>query len=685
MTEAPPMFSESWHHVARERIALRASVQIRRQSFRGERWYVLHDPFSNRFFRLTPGAYRFVCRLGPDRTVEDVWRESLERDPDAAPSQGEVIQLLSQLYQSSLIQSEISPDSARLFERQRKQRAKEIRGRLASILFIRIPLWDPEAFLKKAYPFVRFAFGKAMLLIWLLVVGYGMKIAADNWEAAWDRRQELLAPGNLPLLLATFVVIKLIHEFGHAFACKHYGGEVHTMGVMLLVFSPVPYVDATAAWAFRERYKRVFVGAAGMVVEIFFAAIAAVVWANTGEGTVHAIAYNAMVIASVTTILFNINPLLRFDGYYILSDLTETPNLQMRSGKQLAFLAEKYLFAVPQAESPARSRSEAWFLAIFGVTSWIYRLFIFSAIILFIADRFFGLGFIAAVIAFFGLFILPLGKYANYLATSPRLNRTRPRAVAITAAAAAALAVLLGVVPFPNHFRAPGVLRAIDRQQIAAGASGRVTAIAAGSASQVRRGDLLIQMESPEIEFSLRSADAQMEQVGALESLALVTAPASIKPVAERKKAVAEQIKKLRADRAALAARAEMDGIWVSPRQAEYRGVWVDKGSPLGEVVDPSKFEFAAVVDQDDAGFFFSGDGGGAPLVRGAEIRLPGEAGRTLPVAAFRIVPAQQEALPSAALGWMGGGPIEVAATDSSGVRAAEPFFLVIADVAVAA
>ncbi len=154
-------------------------------------------------------------------------------------------------------------------------------------------------------------------------------------------RAKRAGAGNLVLLYLGLIFIKTVHEFGHAIFCRKYGGEVHVMGVMLMIFTPMPYVDATSSWSFRERYKRVLVGAAGMIVELFVAALATFVWAKTAPGTLHSLAYNMMFVASVSTLIFNINPLLRFDGYYILSDLIEIPNLNQRATGQLTHLSPK--------------------------------------------------------------------------------------------------------------------------------------------------------------------------------------------------------------------------------------------------------------------------------------------------------------------------------------------------------
>jgi putative peptide zinc metalloprotease protein len=248
---ASQMFSEHWYRVQNQRVALRPGVRTRRQIYRGEVWRVLYDPFSHQFFRLRPAAYEFVARLNPRQTVEEVWKSCLEQMPDEAPGQGEVIQLLAQLYLSNLLQLDLPPDAQQFFERYRKRKTKERMSYLSYIMFARFPLFDPDDILNKLKPYAKMLFSKIGVMVWLVVVGLAIKTAVDNAGALMDQSQGVLAPSNLFLLYSGLIFIKALHEFGHGMACKVYGGEVHTMGIMLMIFTPIPYVDATASWAFR--------------------------------------------------------------------------------------------------------------------------------------------------------------------------------------------------------------------------------------------------------------------------------------------------------------------------------------------------------------------------------------------------------------------------------------------------
>ena len=665
-------FSESWYRVANQKICLRPVVRTRRQNFRGERWIVLENPFSNQYFRLRPAAYDFVSRLRPDRTVEQVWQQCLERFPDAAPSQEAVIQLLSQLYFANLLQYDLAADSAQLFERYKKRKQREIGFRFLNIMFMRFPLLDPDRFLVRTLPAVGKLISPFGALLWILVVGFGMKIAVENFGDLRVQGQGILATNNLFLLYLGMVFVKAFHEFGHAYFCRRFGGEVHVMGVMLMIFTPMPYVDATSSWSFRERWKRVLVGAAGMIVEIFIAAIAAFIWSKTGPGVVHSLAYNIMFVASVSTVIFNVNPLMRFDGYYILSDLLEIPNLNQRAAMQMRHWSERWLFGLKNSESPAGTRREAGWLGVFGVTSWLYRVIVFSGVLLVVADRFLIIGIVMAVVCLISWAVVPVVRFVKYLSASPRLDRVRHRAIGVTAGIAVLLVVLLAVVPFPYSFRAPGVVVASQRTEIVNEIGGRVEALVARPGSFVKQGQPLLKMANPELDLQIADTRAHLDEVNARLHQAMDKDSASIEPLTRLRDSVAGELTKLTHDSENLTVRARHDGEWVAPGIEEFPGRWLPRGTDLGLLANPAAFEFDATVTENDAKSLFG------KTIHGASVRLWGESAVKLPVSDWRVVPGGQNTLPSPALGWAAGGEIPVSATDQRGNQSAEPFFEVI-------
>ncbi len=676
MPERPGTFSENWHVVAEQRIALRLSVHTRRQRFRGEMWHVVEDPFTNQFYRLRPSAYDFIARLRTDRTVEEAWREALDTAPDAAPGQEEVLQLLAQLHHANLLQSSAAGDSAQLFERYKKRRQKETKSKLTSIMFARFPLLDPDAFLRRTLPFVRPLFTLAAALVWLGVVGWAVKILVENFDSLRAGAGSVLAPSNLPLLYAGLIFLKVIHEFGHGYACRRFSGEVHVMGVMLLIFTPMPFVDASSSWAFRSRWQRILVAAAGMLAELFIAALAVFVWAGTSSGALHSLAYNMIFVASVSTLLFNANPLLRYDGYYILSDLLQIPNLYTRATRMARHLAEHYGFGMRKSHTPARDRREAVFLAIYFVASAVYRVVLFAGIILFVADRYLIIGLIMALVCGIAWVAKPTIGLVNYLAFEPRLERTRGRAKLVTIGTLAAILLVLWFVPFPNRFRAPGVLQAEEHSEVFAEAPGYLEKIHVQPGATVAKGAPLLELANVELALQLADARAQESEAEARRNQAMERGAPELRSIASRLAAIRKRLAYLESQREKLVVRAPQAGVWHSPDLDLRRGTWLARGEQLGELVDESAYRFSAVISQRDVAYLFD------QHQRRAEVRITGQADATLPVTREQILPANQEMLPSAALGFRAGGDVAVAQNDRSGRRAAEPFFEVRAAVA---
>lgn len=669
MAEEGKIFHESWYRIANKHICLKPSVAVQRQFFRGAKWYVLRDPFTNQFFRLRPSAYEFVARLSMQRTVEEVWKELIDNDPSNAPGQEDVIELLAQLYHYNLLHYDLAEDSAKLFERFKQRKQMLFKATLMNLMFFRVPLLDPDKFIKRLLPAVRLLMSPLGAALWLLVVIGGIKVAFDNFSELQSHSQGILAPSNLILLYLGLVFIKAMHEFGHAFAVRRFGGEVHNMGIMFLIFNPVPYMDATAAWSFRSKWKRAVVGAAGMVVEVFFAALALFVWANTGAGIINSLAYNIVFIASVSTILFNINPLMRFDGYYILSDLIDIPNLHQKARQQLTHIVERYAFGCKKSKSVASSAKEAFGLTFFGITSGIYGVVVFSSILLFVADRFLLAGIIMAIVCAISWLVVPCVQLVRYLATSPRLERKRARAIWVSVGALAFCFGFLYFCPFPNNFKVSGVLEAQEHIIISNKAKGVVQEILAPSGTLVKPHEPLVSLSNDELEFQIKQVQAEIKEAQAMLQLAMFKSQADLKPLNEKINFLGNKLKRLYEDKDNLIVRAEISGIWAAPEIQDFVGMLVNRGTPLGKVINDTSFYFTSVIPQQQVSRLFAGE------VKSSAVKLSGQSEITIPVLDYIKIPMEHTNLPSAALGWAGGGEVAIDTTDSRGIKAAEPFY----------
>lgn len=677
-----PTFSESWYRVATLCPRLRATVQIHRQHFRGQMWHVVQDPANNQFFRLNEAAYHFVALLDGRRNVAEAWKISIEQLGDHAATQQEAIQILGQLYTSNLLQAELPPDAAGLFRRYRKRVRREVQSYLTNFLFIRIPLLDPDRFLDRWVGVFGRLFSWSGLALWVAIVGTGLYFLAGHGRELANRASGILSRENLPLLYLSFIFVKIFHEFAHAFACKKFGrqagtpGEVHVMGVMFLVFTPLPYVDASCAWAFRHKWHRVLVGAAGMLVELAIAAVAAIVWVRTSEGTVpHAIAYNVMFVASVSSLLFNGNPLLRFDGYYILSDLLEIPNLNQRSKEYYYYLVKRYAWGVRRARNPAHSRGEkAWF-AFYGVASTLYRIFIVARILLFIAEKLFMVGAILAIAAVVAWVFIPLGKFARYLATNGELVRVRPRAVWSTLITLGLIFTAVGRIPVPDRARLEGVVEPVALEIIHAGADGFVESYMPSGRSVTPQDEVpLISARNPELTAELERLTAERQYLTIERRIALATSNlAAAEALLNGIDARNQQIKTINEQIDSLQVRAPFAGTWISPNIDRLKGQYVSRGQKLGLLASLDDVIIRAIAGQEVA----------ARLIAEAQrtdefrvqLRLKGRPDDELSGVVVRILPAGQDELPSAALGYAAGGAMQVASDDRRGTKTVEQFF----------
>jgi putative peptide zinc metalloprotease protein len=666
---AKSIFSASWYRVGSLRPRLRSHAQIHRHQYRGETWFVLQDLSMERFLRFSPAAYAIIGLMDGSRTVEEVWDAACTRLGDDAPTQDEMIHLLSRLYQTDVLQCDVTPDAAEILDRYQKQMSRERRVRLFSFFSWRFPLLDPDRFLRFALPVVKPMFGWIGALLWLAVVIPGVFLFASHWtDLTRDALDRMFMPQNILLLWLLFPVIKTFHEFGHAFATRVYGGEVHEMGVMLLVFAPVPYVDASSASAFRERWRRVIVGAAGMLVELFIASIALFVWLNAQPGPARTMAYNAIFIAGVSTLLFNGNPLLRYDGYYILADLLEIPNLRSRATTYLTYICERYLFGNFRAETSETQAGERGWLVSFGVLSFTYRMFVVVAILLFVATKLFNLGMVLALGAAGAWLVFPVFKGAHFLFTSPRIRPVRIRAVTVTFMIVALVAGFIGFVPVPYRTGTQGVIWIPEESLVRAGADGFIEKINVTPGQRVEQNATLMTLSNPillsqEKVFVSRERELQARYVKFLSS-----DPVKAHMTQDELQDERSRLRRVREEIAALNVQSTTHGSFVVPSPEDLPGRYVRKGELLGYVLELQQITVRTVVSQALIDMVRS-------HTYGTQVRLSESLTQPVQATIKRIVPGASDQLPAKALGTVGGGGIAIDPSDRQGLTAVQKVF----------
>ena len=665
---AQQLLSPSWYRVSSLRPRLRSHFRIHRHDYRGGRWYVLQDTLSRRSHRFDAQAYFVIGLMNGQRTLQALWDGAVERFGDEAPTQDEIIRLLGQLHAADAVQCEVSPDVDELLRRSQRIQQRTRLARWLAPLAIKIPLLDPDRMLERWLPWYRGLFGPLGAVAWLLVVGWGGLAAVQHWDAlTHDLSNRVLAPENLLVLGLVFPLLKALHEFGHACAVKAWGGEVHEMGIMLLVLMPVPYVDASSASAFPEKRRRVVVGAAGMAVELFLASAALFFWLEMQPGVWRAVLFNVMLIAGISTVIFNANPLLRFDGYYILADLIEMPNLRQRSTQYLSSLFERRLFGMETPPLEAGAAERAW-LAAFAVLSFVYRIAITLAIALFVATQYFFVGVLLAIWALIGGLALPVIALLRYLAFSTRLRRYRVRAAATSLALGALAAWLLFFVPAPAWTTAQGVIWGSEQAAVRAGADGFVVRALAAPGAAVKRGEPLIEAADPLLAPRIRMLEAQREELEARYYAERVDNLVRAQMRLEGLKSVDAELARARERARELTIASPGAGVFALPAAQDLPGRFVRKGELVAYVIPAGHVTARVLVPQESVA-----------RVRAATTRvgvmLAERLGEVYPARVLREVPRASDRLPSLALSQAGGGDIALDPTANDAAKALQTHF----------
>ena len=664
------LLSNQWYRVNMLKPRLRSHARLHRHRYRGQLWYLLQDPASGRVHRFSPSARLVIALMDGQRSLAELWESANRRLGENAPTQDELIQLLGQLHAADLLHGDVTPDVAELLDRgEREQRARYQRS-YGNPMAIRLSLWDPDTFLNSISGLSNFIWGRWGAVIWLIVVLPALLLVPSHWpELTSDLTDRILSANNLFALYFVFPILKALHELGHATATKAGGGEVHDMGIVLLVLLPIPYVEASAATVFDSKYKRAVVGAAGIAVETFIAALAFYLWLMIEPGIVRAVLFNVMIIAGVSTLIFNGNPLLRYDAYYILADLIEMPNLAGRSLRYWGYLLERYVLGVREAKTPAESAPEkAWFL-FYGFASSVYRILVAVFIALFIAGHFFVIGVLLALWVVVAMVMVPLVRGVRYLGKNPRLQKHRSRAFAVVLGSIIATSTLLLFVPMPYHTTAEGVVWLPEEALVRASANGFFDKFLVEPGADVAVGQPLAVYSDPTLQAQVQFSKAKVLELKATLSKEIADGDrAKVKIQQEQLTHEENTLASMEGRVADLVVRSRASGALIIPQWLDMPGQYSYKGALLGYVVGETLPIIRVVVPQDAVDQVRSS-------TNRVELRLVDRQYETLKGHVLRAVPAGEEYLPSAALATEGGGQIATDPRDTQGPKAFQRVF----------
>jgi putative peptide zinc metalloprotease protein len=649
---ARSIHSPHWHLAEKLKPRLREDCAIERHVIRGTVWHVVRDRFSTRVHRLSSAAYSVLMRMDGTRTFEQIWREVVIHFGEDAPSQDQILHTASELYAANLLQSDAAVDESDLAERGRKEREHLPLANLKNPMLIRIPLFDPDRLLGATVHLVRPFCNVLGGALWLAaVVWLGIQMIVHWQELTDDIADRVLAAQSLVTLVLIYPLLKILHELGHAYAAKLAGGEVHEMGIMMLTLLPAPYVDASASAIVPEKWKRALVAAAGMMVELAVAAIAMFVWLNAETGLLRSVAYDTVLIASVSTLIFNGNPLLRFDAYYIFCDLLELPNLGSRSQRYYNYLLQRYLFGANDTTVVPTAQGERFWFLLYAPASFIYRMVTIASVVLFISTQYFVVGLLLGIWMALVSFVWPVAKGIKFVLLSPSLGKVRLRAVTVAAFFLLAVGVLVSVVPLPNGTVTRGVVWIPEETRVVANASGILKQFLVNPGTKVVAGEPLIRLDDPLIASRRKKAQARLTEIEARLISAQARTPYEAELLQHQRELAKDELRDIERQYENLILRSPAAGTFVVPHFLDLADNFIKRGQMVGYVMTQRSPPIRTTVPESEIEYVRD---------RTTAVSIRFDEALWLPVGAAGIerqFPQSTRLLPSPALSSVNGGP----------------------------
>lgn len=649
-------------------LRVRPDLVFRSQPCAEETFWVAHDPITASYYHLRPEERAILGWLDGRTSLAEIRRRFEAEFAPRCISPEHIWAFLSKMHRLGLVLSEASGQGDELIRRLAARRWRRWANAAASVLAIRFRGVDPSRFLDWAYPKCRWLFSWWALAAAAALVASAILAAlvnADRLAERLPRIEQYLTPTNAVWLAVALAMLKILHELGHAMTARHFGSRCHELGLMFLVFVPCLYCNVTDAWLLPSRWQRIAVSAAGVAVELVLAAACAWLWWASEPGAFQSLCLGVALVGSVNTVLFNGNPLLRYDGYYVLSDWLGIPNLAAQSR---ALLMQKLAWWCLGMELPPDrmlvSRRRGTLLA-YGIASGVYRLAVVFAILWFCYHilkpvRLESLAVVLAGVVLAGMAFSPLWSLFMLFKDPARRRSIRSGRAAVAFLVLAVAITAMIFVPLPRSVVTPAVVQPRKAVAVYVQSPGIVTEQIEIGAT-VREGDPILRLVDRDLEKEILKLTGQRDQQRIqLENLRLrLTDDPSVGPdIPPTERALAELEKQLaerQKERERLVLRAPIAGrVLAAPRRPEpgyshgrlrnWSGTPLDKenlgatletGTVVCYVGDPARLEVRAPIDQGDV-----------PLVRPGQsvfVQVPGFPGLMLQGAVAEVARSEIE------------------------------------------
>ncbi len=615
------------------RLKMRSDLIVRRHRYQGQSYWVIKDPCALRYFRLLDQEHAVLEMLDGEASLDDLKARFERRFPTQSTSTGDLQRYIATLHENCLAVAETAGQGQKLQQRATTQRRRKLTSSALNLLSFRFRGFDPRGVLDVLHPRVRWAFHPLAVTAVLLgaLVSAGFVLGQfDEFRARLPHLQEFFTPYSMFWLIASLGVVRVFHEFGHALACRHFGAECHEMGVMLLLLTPCLYCNVSDAAMLPNKWHRAAIGAAGMYVELALASLAALVWWNTQPGPLHQIALSTMVVCSISTLAFNANPLMRFDGYYIAADLWEVPGLARRGRDALVGgLLELFVGYQPPRKRLVPERRPL-LLACYGLGALAYRVAMLGSLA-WVSYRLAkphglqNLVMLGGLVMVVGMLTPVARRGAKFWFAPGRWKSLNPDRVVVTCIGAAIAALLALLVPWPYEIVCPVEIQAHGAEAVVVSAAGTLAETFVQPGEAVKQGQPLARLENTELEMQLAEVSRQYEaaslRLQTLErqrSEGQADAALALGAVREEQQRLWRDLEQKTAERQRLVLRAPLDGVvfpapsrkaagdakdtlpeWTgAPLDPENRGCRLRSGDVLCQVGPAERFEALLAVDQ---------------------------------------------------------------------------------------
>lgn len=619
----------------------RPDLIVKRNATQGEYCWIVKDPLAMKYFRLRKAEYLVLKALEQPVSYDDLKRLLTQEFPEQYVRLEAIQHLVAHLHKSGLLIAESSGQSKQLGKRRDKVQLQKIIRAAMSVYSLKLPGFDPDRFLGWLYPKFRFFFTGWFTTVVLLTILAALTLVGTNYQtfhAKLPEFSQFFSFENLLLMTGLLIFTKSIHEMGHALMCKHFGGECHQIGFMLMVLTPAMYCDTSDSWMLRNRWHRMAIGAAGMYFEMFVAAVCTFIWWFTHPGWIHYMSLNIMILSSVTTFLFNANPLLRYDGYYILSDFWEIPNLAQKANLQILSQIRQWTLGMKPIAPHLLAAHKQRRISLYAVAAVIYRVFIMFCIVWFISNALepYGLEVFAHLfiaLSLTGLVVVPMFKLIKFFSFPGRfrdVNRTR---FGMTCLLSCLAVLVIGFLPLPHYLWAHFVVRPLQADSLVLSHAGRLTEVCAREGEHVQSGQIIARLENSELMLRLEELKGRLARLQsdrlAFEQMSTkeFNAAGKLAETVAEIRSVQRQLSFMQQKSDGLVIRAQRSGQLYAPRNipdsyqdeatlkswtntplaAENQGTYLEENTLLGSVGKPNEIELALVVHESEVEFLKSG------------------------------------------------------------------------------